>query len=157
MRVIVLLLTLSSLASCAQESQPNHKPAKDEECIAKSKALEKELRSLEDKLETEARFYLDIDEISSGSSWVDQEKDKQFFFRVVLRSVEESRYIHVELIEIMEEGNLQLTQREKVLPAAFNLEYFDSLPSLGKWVSDHEVEVVLGDDIHVLDLSSVVR
>jgi hypothetical protein len=116
--------------------------------------------SLIDSTEVKSRtvisdeLYLSIDFISNGDSWVN-ESENQFFYRLIFSSIEESKYIYLELIEIQEEGPLKFIKRESLNSNIFGSDYYEYYPELVKWYSSKDVELKINRKSFLLDVKEM--
>lgn len=99
-------------------------------------------------------LYLSLDSISNGESWLEN-NDKQFFYRILLSSIEESKYVYVELIEILEEGSLQFIKRDEIVPEMFGFDYYSYSPEIIKWHSPSVIEMKINQMHYLFNLQTM--
>ena len=103
-----------------------------------------------------SHLYLSLDEIIIGKTW-SSEDGKEFFYRILFASVEESIYIYVELLQIQEDGPVKFVARKKLLPEQFGVVYFGYTPRFIKWNSPTEIKIEVEKKQFDFDLGSLFK
>lgn len=100
-------------------------------------------------------LYLSLDHIFCGESWVNN-SNRQFFYRILFSSIEEAKYIHIELIEIPEDGPLRFIKRDKLLPDVFGFDYYSHYPKMISWITPSIVEIEINQESFRLNIKTMV-
>ena len=99
-------------------------------------------------------LYFSIEDLYSGPVWRDED-GTGFFYRILLCSVEEEKYIYVELISFpAEEGPWKLVKREKIESDIFGFVYYSDYPKMIKWISSDKVELEINHEMFIYDITS---
>jgi hypothetical protein len=152
---LFLLISLVYLSSCQQECSIGLSQRKDQinnKCCLEYDSLLKVIDKDDDDCVAENYLYLSLDNIYNGKSWIDTNNNRQVFYRVLFSSIEESSYIHVELIEVTEDGPLKFISRKKVLPKSFGLDYYNGSPTFVDWVTKDSVNIRIDSLMYLLPL-----
>jgi hypothetical protein len=159
MRIALLILIAATLASCTQATnetaKTDHQPHPD--CCGIKDSLELKLSELKSASEPQLDFYLSIDQMLTADPWTGVKTGRRFFYRVIVSSVEESRYLHGELLEVIGDGKVKEIARKEVPASTLGLEYLNAMPVLKRWKSYHEIELSVNEEVFTLDVAPLLK
>jgi len=89
-------------------------------------------------------LYLSINRLYNGNSWSNNDDD-EFFYRILLSSIEELEYIYVEQIQIIGDSQCKLVKRIMVSPKVFGMDYFINEIKFIEWISPTKILLSIGD------------
>lgn len=145
----LILIFFISILSC--KNQSDDKPINTNDKRVDTQVLNKQPLGSDNTQEKEKNnciiddnLYSNLDYISIGDSWFDENQNKQFFYRIIVSSMGEEAYLYKELFEIKEEGFIQFINRKKIDPMKLSLQYFSSIPDF-KW-EDYNIVILTIDN-----------
>lgn len=105
-------------------------------------------------------LYLSINELYNGYSWSNN-KDEDYFYRILFSSIEERKYVYIEQIQIVFDGKYKLIKRIEILPKLFGMEFYAGMDffteevKLIEWISPTKISLSIGTKKFILDIKKM--
>lgn len=98
-------------------------------------------------------LYLSINKLYDGNSW--SNNDDEYFYRILLTSIEALEYIYIEQIQIIGDSQCKLTKRIEILPKLFGMEFFTEEVKFIEWISPTKISLSIGVRKFTLDIKKM--